>query len=115
TPLVHPHAHEMPTPPPSAHPPQSPPWLDSLHERIASLPVHGQGQAITLQAPLGLASTSACATAPLSRAQLLPSANIAVKMARLQKLNYLIHDPAHDLRDSYEQNLLWATRLRQAL
>ncbi len=113
--LYHMHADEMAILLPSGHPRQFAPWLDSLHERIASLPVYWQGQAITLQATLGLASTSACDTAPLSRAQLLPSANIAVKMARLQKLNYLIHDPAHDLRDSYEQNLLWATRLRQAL
>src|SRR5690606_29284201 len=34
---------------------------------------------------------------------------------RLQKLNYLIHDPSHGLRKTYEQNLIWANRLRQAL
>src|SRR5690606_40226610 len=104
--LYHMHADEMAILLPSGHPRQFAPWLDSLHERIASLPVYWQGQAITLQATLGLASTSACDTAPLSRAQVLPSAYNSVKLALLQMINYLIHSLVHYLRDCAEQNML---------
>lgn len=114
--LYHMHADEMavllPLP---EHPDQLDEWLLSLHGCIGTLNVRWQGHAIPLQATLGLATTAKTGGLQLTTEQLLPSANIAVKMARLQKLNYLIHDPAHGLRETYEQNLLWANRLRRAL
>ncbi|MFA5677930.1 MAG: EAL domain-containing protein [Pseudomonas sp.] len=114
--LYHMHADEMaillPLP---EHPACFNQWLNALHGCISSLSVHWEGQVIPLQATLGLAATEQIDATPLSNDQLLPSANIAVKMARLQKLNYLIHDPSHGLRKAYEQNLLWANRLRVAL
>ena len=114
--LYHMHADEMavllPLP---EHPARFTQWLESLHGCIGTLGVRWQGQAIPLQATLGLAATQQMDASPLDCNQLLPSANIAVKMARLQKLNYLIHDPALGLRETYEQNLLWANRLRLAL
>ena len=114
--LYHMHADEMavllPLP---GHPNQFSQWLESLHGCIGSLVVEWQGQPIPLQATLGLAATRQHGNARLSSDQLVASANIAVKTARLQKLNYLIHDPSHGLRKTYEQNLIWANRLRQAL
>ena len=114
--LYHMHADEMaillPLP---EHPAQFTQWLESLHGCISALSVRWQGQAIPLQATLGLAATSMAGTTQLRTDQLVPSANITVKTARLQKLNYLIHDPAQGLRETYEQNLLWANRLRVAL
>lgn len=114
--LYHMHADEMavllPLP---EHPAQFTRWLDSLHHCISTLSIQWQGQTIPLQATLGLAATDQSSNPPIGSQQLVASANIAVKMARLQKLNYLIHDPAHGLRETYEQNLLWANRLRVAL
>lgn len=114
--LYHMHADEMavllPLP---GHPNQFSQWLESLHGRIGSLAVEWQGQPIPLQATLGLAATRLHGNTRLATDQLVASANIAVKTARLQKLNYLIHDPSHGLRKTYEQNLIWANRLRQAL
>lgn len=114
--LYHMHADEMavllPLP---EHPDQFSQWLESLHGCIGELDVRWQGQIIPLQATLGLAATSMAGKPHLRTDQLVPSANIAVKTARLQKLNYLIHDPAHGLRETYEQNLLWANRLKMAL
>lgn len=114
--LYHMHADEMaillPEP---EHPDQLTPWLHSLHDCIGQLNVRWQEHSIPLQATLGLATTAMTGNRRLATDQLLPSANIALKMARLQKLNYLIHDPAHGLRKTYEQNLLWANRLRRAL
>lgn len=114
--LYHMHADEMavllPVP---EQPAMLEQWLLSLHGCIGALNVRWQEHSIPLQATLGLATTARTGSARLTTDQLLPSANIAVKMARLQKLNYLIHDPAHGLRETYEQNLLWANRLRRAL
>ena len=114
--LYHMHADEMALvlPVPERHD-QPDQWLLSLHDCIGALNVRWQEHAIPLQATLGLATTAKSGRPQLTTEQLLPSANIAVKMARLQKLNYLIHDPAHGLRETYEQNLLWANRLRRAL
>ena len=114
--LYHMHADEMAVLlPEPGHPDQLNQWLHGLHHCIGTLNVRWQEHSIPLLATLGLATTAVTGNTRLSSAQLLPSANIAVKMARLQKLNYLIHDPAHGLRETYEQNLLWANRLRRAL
>ena len=114
--LYHMHADEMAVLlPEPEYPGQLNQWLQGLHDRIGTLNVRWQTHSIPLQATLGLASTLLTGRSRLHSDQLLPSANIAVKMARLQKLNYLIHDPAHGLRETYEQNLLWANRLRRAL
>ncbi|WP_231702269.1 EAL domain-containing protein [Halopseudomonas litoralis] len=89
--------------------------LNNLQSFIKSLTICWQGEQIPLQATLGLAATVQPDGSPLASEQLPPSANIALKLARLNKLNYLIHDPAHRMRETYEQNLIWASRLRTAL
>jgi c-di-GMP phosphodiesterase len=47
--------------------------------------------------------------------QLLTSANIALKFARQHKLGCQLYDPEQKTRESYEHNLLWASRLKKAL
>ncbi|MFU8832786.1 MAG: EAL domain-containing protein [Wenzhouxiangella sp.] len=48
-------------------------------------------------------------------AQLLASANIALKFARQHKLECQVYDPGQKTRESYEHNLVWANRLKNAL
>jgi c-di-GMP phosphodiesterase len=47
--------------------------------------------------------------------QLLTSANIALKFARQHKLGCQVYDPGQKTRESYEHNLAWANRLKNAL
>lgn len=89
--------------------------LKNLRAFIKGLTIRWQEEQVPLQATLGLAATVQPDGSSLPGEQLLPSANIALKLARVNKLNYLIHDPAHRMREAYEQNLLWANRLRTAL
>lgn len=89
--------------------------LENLQAFSKGLAVSWQQQPIPLQVTLGLAATTQPDGSPLASEQLLPSASIALKLARLNKLNYLIHDPAHRMRETYEHNLLWSNRLRTAL
>jgi len=46
---------------------------------------------------------------------LLPFANMALKTARSQHRPYRIYEPALHIREEYEQNLLWAKRLKAAI
>ncbi|SER60986.1 EAL domain-containing protein [Halopseudomonas bauzanensis] len=89
--------------------------LENLRTFIKGLTIRWQEEQVPLQATLGLAASVQPDGSPLASEQLLPSANIALKLARLSKLNYLVHDPAHRMRETYEQNLVWANRLRTAL
>jgi diguanylate cyclase (GGDEF)-like protein len=73
-----------------------------------------QGQEIGFNATLGAASLSAD-EARQGRDSLLASAAIALKLARLQQKNHLLYDPALKIREEYEQNLLWANKVKAAL
>ena len=42
-------------------------------------------------------------------------AGIALKLARLQQKNHLFYDPTLKVREEYEQNLLWANKVKAAL
>lgn len=46
---------------------------------------------------------------------LLPFANMALKTARSQRRPYRIYEPSLHIREQYEQNLLWAKRLKAAI
>lgn len=90
-------------------------YIDELLAHVGKLGIRWQGRAIPLQVTLGLASTQALDSASPGHGQLLISASIAMKLARQSKSNYLIFDPEQRVRESYEQNLLWANRLKRAL
>jgi hypothetical protein len=51
----------------------------------------------------------------LDRENLLPSANIALKHARLAQISYRHYDPADRVRENYAHNLIWASKLKNAL
>ncbi|MGQ7958242.1 EAL domain-containing protein [Pseudomonas sp. SP16.1] len=73
-----------------------------------------QGQEIGLNATLGAASLNP-SEARQGRDSLLASAGIALKLARLQQKNHLFYDPTLKVREEYEQNLLWANKVKAAL
>jgi diguanylate cyclase (GGDEF)-like protein len=90
-------------------------YIDELLVHVGKLGVQWQGQAIPLHVTLGVAATQAQGSASPGDGQLLTSASIAMKLARQNKSSHLIFDPAQRARESYEQNLLWANRLKRAL
>ncbi|MDO9242238.1 MAG: EAL domain-containing protein [Rhodocyclaceae bacterium] len=90
-------------------------YIDELLAHVGKLGLQWQGQAIPLHVTLGVAATQAQDSALSGDGQLLTSASIAMKLARQNKSSHLIFDPAQRVRESYEQNLLWANRLKRAL
>ncbi len=89
--------------------------LSSLMAFVGELGIDWEGQNISLHVSMGLASTRLPDGSQLAGELLLPSANIALKQARLTQNSYLIYDPVHRARESYEHNLIWANKLRIAL
>lgn len=89
--------------------------LDGLMAFVSELRIDWEGQNISLHVSMGLASTRLPNGTQLPAELLLPSANIALKQARLTQNSYLIYDPAHRARENYEHNLIWANKLRSAL
>ncbi len=90
-------------------------YIDELLAHVGKLGIKWQGQAIPLHVTLGLAATQAEDSAQPGEGQLLISASIAMQLARQGKSSHLVYDPAQRVRESYEQNLLWANRLKRAL
>ncbi|MEH6565532.1 MAG: EAL domain-containing protein [Halopseudomonas sp.] len=91
------------------------PQLDQLLEFISALRITWHSQDIPLNASLGAARNAQRDNNDISGESLLPGANIALELARLHKNNYVIYDERHRVRESYEQNLIWANRLKGAL
>ena len=89
--------------------------LDKLMTFVGELRIDWEGQNISLHVSMGLASTRLPDGSQLPAELLLPSANIALKQARLTQNSYLIYDPVHRARENYEYNLIWANKLRTAL
>ncbi len=88
---------------------------ETLLRFVSTLSVSWQNQTIPLNVSLGLATSLQEDGTQLADEQLLTSASIALKSARLARIGYCIYDTAHRTRESYEQNLNWANRLRSAL
>ncbi|ROZ86893.1 bifunctional diguanylate cyclase/phosphodiesterase [Pseudomonas neustonica] len=91
------------------------PQLNNLLEFISALKISWQNQDIPVNASLGAASSAQRGSDEINGESLLPGANIALELARLNKDNYVIYDERHKIRESYEQNLIWANRLKGAL
>lgn len=89
--------------------------LSDLMTFIRGLSIECEGQPLPVHTSMGLASTQLPNGEPLDSAQLLPCANIALKLARLGQSSYVIYDPDQKARESYEHNLVWASKLRAAL
>lgn len=70
---------------------------------------------IPLNVTLGVATSLQSDGTQQADARLLTCANIALKSARKNKLSCQVYDPNQKTRESYEQNLIWANRLRKAL
>ncbi|WP_339845921.1 bifunctional diguanylate cyclase/phosphodiesterase [uncultured Halopseudomonas sp.] len=88
---------------------------ESILRFVSLLSVSWQNQTIPLNVSLGVASSLQADGSQMADEQLLASASIALKSARMAHLGHSIYDPAHRTRESYEQNLIWANRLRRAL
>ena len=101
---------------PGHHTPASlPSRLDELLNYVSLLNISWHDQDIPLHASLGAATTVQPDNTRLNGEQLLPSASMALKLARLNQSNYFIYDPANRVREAYEQNLIWANSLKLAL
>ncbi len=75
-----------------------------------------EGQEIAVNVTMGAVSTAdGTQTEEFSVETFLSSANMALKLARLQHRHHAVYDPALKVREEYEQNLLWAQRLKAAL
>jgi len=90
------------------------PQLNDLLDFISELRITWHDQEVPVNASLGAASSAQRSSEATGEA-LLPGANIALELARLHKDNYVIYDERHKVRESYEQNLIWASRLKGAL
>lgn len=93
--------------------------LNALSAFASACLFNWEGQHVGLNVTIGAADTSSMqedhkqhGKKPLS---LLPFANMALKNARGQSRPYWIYGPALQIREKYEQNLLWAKRLKAAL
>lgn len=88
---------------------------DDLLAFVSTVHIQWENHDITLHASMGLASTKPPSGGRLEPENLLPSANIALKHARLAQVSYLLYDPADRARESYQHNLVWANKLKAAL
>lgn len=90
--------------------------LQDLSTHIRAGLFRWEGQEIGVNVTLGAVSTAGSpAPAQISGETLLSSANMALKLARLLHRHYAVYDPALKVREEYEQNLIWAQRLKSAL
>jgi len=76
-------------------------------------------QDVGLSVTMGAADTASTSddqkSAENNLLRLLPFANMALKTARSEDQPYRIYDPMLRIPEAYEQNLLWAKRLKAAL
>jgi c-di-GMP phosphodiesterase len=101
---------------PGHHAPSSlPSRLEELINYVRLLDIHWEEQSIPVSASVGAASTVQPDNSRLNGEQLLPSASIALKLARLNQANYFVYDPADRAREGYERNLNQANLLKTAL
>ncbi|MDR3368329.1 EAL domain-containing protein [Rhodoferax sp.] len=90
--------------------------LQEISEQIREGLFLWEEQEIAVNVTLGAVSTwNSEKSVPTSGETFLSSANMALKLARLQHRHYAVYDPALKVREAYEQNLLWAQRLKSAL
>jgi len=88
---------------------------DAVGARLREHRVDWQGQAMGVDATLGIAQRRA-AEAPANAADaLLNHATIALRQAREQGRNFLVYNPQAQVEQGYAQNLEWAQRLKRAL
>lgn len=101
---------------PGHHAPASlPPRLEELVNYVSLMEIRWDEQTIPISASVGAASTVQPDNSRLNGEQLLPSASIALKLARLNQTNFFVYDPADRAREGYEQNLIQANLLKAAL
>tara|TARA_R110001592_G_scaffold4318_15_gene24391 strand:- start:9564 stop:11960 length:2397 start_codon:yes stop_codon:yes gene_type:complete len=88
---------------------------EHLLEFVGAVHIQWEEHDITLHASMGLASTQLPNDERLAAENLLPSANIALKHARLAQVSFRHYDPADRVRENYQHNLIWANKLKAAL
>ncbi|GGC05049.1 hypothetical protein GCM10011352_33990 [Marinobacterium zhoushanense] len=72
-----------------------------------------QEQELNVDATLGIANASVKGRGRLD--SLLSQATVALRQARLQGLNFHTYDSEQGVEQAYEQNLVWARRVKEAL
>ncbi|WP_339798666.1 EAL domain-containing protein [uncultured Marinobacter sp.] len=81
---------------------------------LGALEVNWQQQALNVSISAGIARQYAGDQAG-SAEHLLSQAKVALLQAREQQRHYLIYNPDQKVEENYEQNLVWARRLKEAV
>lgn len=82
---------------------------------VHALVLRWEEQDIGVNATLGGAVMEHRATRDREESRLPAHANMALKLARKQARHYLIYDEELRIRESYQDNLLWAKKLKAAI
>jgi diguanylate cyclase (GGDEF)-like protein/PAS domain S-box-containing protein len=83
----------------------------TLNKKIYSV----ADQAISLNVTIGIASSNNRNEHYHGNKDVISNADMALKLAKKTRKNYLYYDESFHIKESYENNLLWIKRLRDAL
>ena len=72
-------------------------------------------QAISLNVTIGIASSNNGDNPSYANKDVMAHAHMALKLAKKTRKNYLYYNESFHIKESYENNLLWIKRLRDAL
>jgi len=91
-------------------------WLNSLSAFSGARLFKWEEQGIGISVTMGAADTVSTSEPEKQAGKgLLPFANMALKTARRERQSFRIYDPSLRVLEEYEQNLVWAKRLKAAL
>lgn len=74
-----------------------------------------EDQEISLNVTIGIASSNNRNKPSYANKEIIAHADMALKLAKKTRKNYLYYDESFHIKESYENNLLWIKRLRDAL
>ena len=93
-----------------------------VSQRIAQLSLHLNnkiftvaGHEISLNVTIGIAGSDLKTTYEADKKDVLAHCNMALKLAKKTRKNYLYYDRSFQIKEDYQNNLLWIKRLRDAI
>lgn len=84
---------------------------DTLNKKIFT----AADQEISLNVTIGIAGSNAITAGIVDKKEILINADMALKLAKKRRKNYLYYNESFNIKEDYENNLLWIKRLRDAL
>jgi diguanylate cyclase (GGDEF)-like protein/PAS domain S-box-containing protein len=89
--------------------------IDNLSHTLNKKVFPVAGQEISLNVTIGIAGSNITNEYFDDKKDILSHADMALKLAKKLRKNYLYYDKSFHIKESYENNLLWIKRLRDAL